>query len=538
MKPEDPSKSDSSNGSSNTMAEESNSSQNDNGKQQEQEQEQQPQPHEESAAAGSSGYSAEATTPSSVSSPPDYIALTNSLSKVCSETTSKHAKGNKNYKAGANGEPITSSNSHEARQKQKALEFSFTASKVWEDIAKGGLEAPKINTANKKRRIGLDGVKIDMSNVNLAMAKTVQESPFLVQRDVPIKMPDTTEEYSSLFTASYPNYNKVSSSQGWDCSTAASSVTSSESEDVTNGKNNSNSINMSMPPPRALVIPPRLEDAIKANEAFRASEAEAAAHAAATKGKRKRPLVDATKLLKLQYMTLNDAFEACKDARYVLFLRFKTERERSVCVCMICLADFRSRTHNGSLHPLPLLLYLFAYRVVALAFAPFIVVHVNTSYTRLTGFSSDKVLGKPLRECLGEECKRWVQSAASQHARHPVTALHDQITCIRSNQDSASLTSTTEDDTDDHKKKKTQSCSCKISTCLVGPQLQVAAGAGSGKTTEKDECLVDKSSVTHYVIGFVPVDAAEAATAHKGEAAEKEKDAAAAHLLDGAQVMG
>jgi hypothetical protein len=115
----------------------------------------------------------------------------------------------------------------------------------------------------------------------------------------------------------------------------------------------------------------------------------------------------------------------------------------------------------------PLLLY----RVVTLSFSPYIVVHVNTAYTRLTGYSSAKVLGKPLHDCLGANCKDWIKGCTSPH---PIAALHDRVSTIRA------------------KEKTKWSTSCRMHATLVGPQIE-------GKKEP------DTSSVTHYSVSFLPL---------------------------------
>ena len=119
-------------------------------------------------------------------------------------------------------------------------------------------------------------------------------------------------------------------------------------------------------------------------------------------------------------------------------------------------------------------------RVVTLSFAPFIVVHVNTSYIRLTGYSSAKVLGRPLHECVGGKCKEWLDS--SHESPHPVATLHERFSAISS--------------------KENSRLRCHLKVSLVGPQLE-------GK---KD---VDTNTVTHYSICFVTRQGAPAENAKK-----------------------
>lgn len=108
------------------------------------------------------------------------------------------------------------------------------------------------------------------------------------------------------------------------------------------------------------------------------------------------------------------------------------------------------------------------FRVVTLSFAPFIVVHVNTSYTRLTGYSSAKVLGRPLHECVGGKSKDWLESSGK--VRHPVALLHDRISIISS--------------------RGSRITKCRVKVALVGQQLE-------GKRE------VDTNTITHYSVCFL-----------------------------------
>jgi hypothetical protein len=114
-------------------------------------------------------------------------------------------------------------------------------------------------------------------------------------------------------------------------------------------------------------------------------------------------------------------------------------------------------------------------RVVTLSFSPYIVVHVNTAYTRLTGYSSAKVLGKPLHDYLGAAWKDFMTRSTGA-APHPmIEALNDRITKI----------------TVKEKSKQKNNC-CRLQAALVGPQLE-------GKNEP------DMSSVTHYTVSFFPL---------------------------------
>lgn len=146
-------------------------------------------------------------------------------------------------------------------------------------------------------------------------------------------------------------------------------------------------------------------------------------------------------------------------------------------------------------------------RLVTLAFSPYIVVHVNVAYTRLTGFSSAKALGRPLYECLGSQCKEWMDACT---ATYPVAALQDRssgIFCTKGN-------------------KRNH---CRFRTCLVGPPLE---GKKKG---------VDTSVTTHFAISMIPVEPpkeAQAAVRLQKEAPPAITAVAFVHDFSHKQVMG
>jgi PAS domain-containing protein len=74
---------------------------------------------------------------------------------------------------------------------------------------------------------------------------------------------------------------------------------------------------------------------------------------------------------------------------------------------------------HGCLH---FCIFILLYRLVALSSAPFTVVHVNGSYTRMTGLSSVHVLGRPLADLMDqpEWLPPWPPNASSSSSRlHP-----------------------------------------------------------------------------------------------------------------------
>jgi PAS fold len=63
--------------------------------------------------------------------------------------------------------------------------------------------------------------------------------------------------------------------------------------------------------------------------------------------------------------------------------------------------------------------------LVTLSFAPFLIIHVNPAYTRMTGNGAKDVLGKPFREVFKDKrCK----SMAAQVAT--LASMHDQLTSV------------------------------------------------------------------------------------------------------------
>ena len=128
-------------------------------------------------------------------------------------------------------------------KRRKIDELRFAASRVKEDLEKGGLPFPSIH-ANKPR--ALEGFDIDMSCVRLLSAKNVSTSPFLTAPTGKRSF-DRMDEIDQLFTATRKVYSKRWT-QGdgidWDQSSAGSLTSDSESS-------------------CAVDISPLLEDALK-----------------------------------------------------------------------------------------------------------------------------------------------------------------------------------------------------------------------------------------------------------------------------------
>lgn len=128
-------------------------------------------------------------------------------------------------------------------KRRKIDELRFAASRVKDDLEKGGLPFPSIH-ANKPR--ALEGFDIDMSSVSLLSAKNVSSSPFLSvfagKRSF-----DSFDEIDQLFTETRKVYSKRwTQGEGidWDKSSTGSLTSDSEAS-------------------CAVDISPLLEDALK-----------------------------------------------------------------------------------------------------------------------------------------------------------------------------------------------------------------------------------------------------------------------------------
>lgn len=217
-----------------------------------------------------SGYSADRSA--IALAPPDFIDLLDG------------------QKRGTDGDNVPSRSN-----RRKAIELSFRASRAMADLQKGGLPIPHVQVEETRN---LEGCKLNMSKVKLVAAKTVSQSPFLIERNN-YKMQGSIQEYQSLLAATYQSYEKCDASH-WDSST--SSVTASESDDAA-----------SMPPP-ALVLPPRLGEGDKANESLKRNIHKIKR----SSNKRHRHALDNTNTTnspKLRHITMNDALEASNEAR-------------------------------------------------------------------------------------------------------------------------------------------------------------------------------------------------------------------------------
>lgn len=109
-------------------------------------------------------------------------------------------------------------------------------------------------------------------------------------------------------------------------------------------------------------------------------------------------------------------------------------------------------------------------RIVTLSFAPFLVVHVNPAYTRVTGLSPADILGKPFHEVIEDAaCKVNTAKASS------LTRLHESVTSF--------LHAKGDVEVDNNK--------FRINVSVVGPE-----------PSDHSTSLDHKSLITHYMISM------------------------------------
>lgn len=102
---------------------------------------------------------------------------------------------------------------------------------------------------------------------------------------------------------------------------------------------------------------------------------------------------------------------------------------------------------------------------MTLSFVPFLVIHVNAAYTRMTGVAAKDVLGKPFHDVFKDKrCKALAANVSS------LFDLRDQLTSV-------------------HSRGQNKRCYCRLSVSVVGTEI------GNEET----------DSPTHYMIGLEPV---------------------------------
>lgn len=128
-------------------------------------------------------------------------------------------------------------------KRRKIDELRFAASRVKEDLEKGGLPFPSIHI-NKPR--ALEGYDIDMSSIQLLAAKSVSDSPFLTNAGVKRSFENICE-FEQLFSQTQEVYSKrwlQDTVRDWGERSSAGSLTSDSECSLT------------------LDIPPRLDDGL------------------------------------------------------------------------------------------------------------------------------------------------------------------------------------------------------------------------------------------------------------------------------------
>lgn len=131
-------------------------------------------------------------------------------------------------------------------KRRKIDELRFAASRVKDDLEKGGLPFPSVHS--KKPR-ALAGYGINMSNIRLLGAMSVSDSPFLIKVAGRQSFQDMCD-VNQLFNETQQVYSKKSvqreESSDWDKSSTGSLTSDSDSSCVVD-------------------IPPLLEDSLKVN---------------------------------------------------------------------------------------------------------------------------------------------------------------------------------------------------------------------------------------------------------------------------------
>ena len=131
---------------------------------------------------------------------------------------------------------------------------------------------------------------------------------------------------------------------------------------------------------------------------------------------------------------------------------------------------------------------------MTLSFAPFLVVHANPDYSRMTGLTPADILGKPLHEVIQDKaCK---QATAKTHS---LASLNNQVTSFVTPAASGEDTK------------------CRVHVSVVG--------------TDTAAVKKDKSLVTHFMVSLTEERDTEEATAVADSAAPDHDDAANTNLM-------
>lgn len=107
--------------------------------------------------------------------------------------------------------------------------------------------------------------------------------------------------------------------------------------------------------------------------------------------------------------------------------------------------------------------------MVTLSFAPFLIIHVNAAYTRMTGIGAKDVLGKPFQDIFKDKrCKAMAGSVSS------LATLHEQLTSVST-------------------MRQDKRCNCSLQVSFVG-------------SNDDNEQSGKKSSSTHCMVALHPTD--------------------------------
>jgi len=254
-----------------------------------------------------------------------------------------------------NPAPVSVSSSVGCFKRRKVDELQFAASRVKEDLAKGGLSYPALDTS-LRHHLDLENIEDATRGVSRVCAKSVSESPFLYKSTVNCSAMASMSDYGSLFSATFDSYGSSSTKSSSSNSGGATYVSNSDVGSICSLSSERSS--------DASFIAPRLEDALNNKKVKMEETRELKEQMAATAPQRRA--------IYSNPITIRDAFENSDEAR-----------------------------------------------IVTLSFAPFLVVHVNPAYTRSTGLSPANILGKPFHEVIEDpSCKANTAKASSLTSLH------------------------------------------------------------------------------------------------------------------------
>ena len=129
------------------------------------------------------------------------------------------------------------------------------------------------------------------------------------------------------------------------------------------------------------------------------------------------------------------------------------------------------------------------YRLVTLSFAPFLIIHANSAFTRMTGIKAKDILGKQLREVFKDKrCKAMAANVSS------LAGMHEQLTSVATSRQDKGFDcrlniAMVGADTDD---------SVPATHCMIALNSSTTAASGNeGSIQESQSIATVTSSVRH-----------------------------------------